>query len=114
MHKNLTLTLTILLLSILTACHQDKTKKFSQIKQGMSASNVVALVGEPEAKTSMFIVMWWNYPKDNKLIVMSHDTVIRVVMDLKATQDSMKTIGASMGQKMDSLSKSLTAPDSAK
>jgi len=58
----------------------------------MPAKKVIELVGEPETKTPMFVVEWWNYPGENKLIVMSHDSVLRVVMDLKATQDSMKTL----------------------
>ncbi|MDB5137229.1 MAG: hypothetical protein JWP37_3832 [Mucilaginibacter sp.] len=103
-----------LLFLVITACHSDKTKSFSQIKHGMQSKDVIALVGEPETKTSVIIADWWNYSKDNKMIVMSHDTVVRVVMDLKAAQDSMKTIGADMSKKMDSLSTALKTIDSAK
>ena len=82
--------LLVLLVLTITACHNSS--KFGKIKQGMSSKAVVALVGNPESKTPLFTIEWWNYSKDNKLIVMSNDTVVRVVMDLKATQDSMKSL----------------------
>jgi len=110
MRKILLSTIAPLLCLLVTACHGDKTKSFNQIKPGMPAKDVVALVGEPETKTSVIIADWWNYSNDNKMIVMSHDTVVRVVMDLKASQDSMKNLSS----KMDSLGSALKTLDTAK
>jgi hypothetical protein len=93
------------LLVLLAACHGNAD--FSKVKVGMHSKDVVSLVGEPGNKTPMMGVEWWSYDKDNKLIVMESDTVSRVVQDMKATQDSMKNIMSSFGQKMDSLKQTL-------
>ncbi len=73
----------------------------------MSKEKVSALIGEPEQKMPMFIMEWWMYPKDNKLVVMRNDTVVRVVMDLKASQDSMKTMSKDMEKAGEDMKKAL-------
>ena len=47
------------------------------------------------------------YPKDNKLIVMRNDTVVRVVMNLKASQDCMKTMSKDMEKAGEDMKKAL-------
>lgn len=85
-------TLLILAAAIgLTAC--SKIKSFESISKGMTKDEVTQLVGEPEEKMPMFIAEWWMYRKDNKVVVMHSDTVLRVIMDLKSVQDSMKSLG---------------------
>ena len=97
------------LLFLLAACH--KSGDFTKVKVGMHAKDVVSLVGEPSSKMPMMIVEWWNYKDDNKLIVMSGDTVMRVVQDMKATQDSMKNLATSFQGKMDSLKTSMDSAE---
>jgi len=109
--KNLIIML--LLLVTIIACNKNQSK-FGQIKPGMKSKAVIELVGDPKTKTPMFTVEWWSYPSDNKMIVMSGDTVERVVMDLKATQDSMKMLGAGLQQVADSLKKTMAQADSIK
>lgn len=75
----------------LTACY--KTKSFDSISKGMTKDKVTELVGEPEEKMPMFVAEWWMYRKENKVVVMHSDTVLRVVKDLKSVQDSMKSLG---------------------
>jgi len=82
------LTLALSVSLFLFSC--SKSKPFSEIKVGMPAAKVTELVGQPEEKTPMMGFEWWVYKGDNKLVVMSPDTVMRVVPDLKAAQDSMK------------------------
>lgn len=91
---------------LLAACHGNAN--FSKIKVGMHGKDVVALVGEPGKKNPVFgDIEWWTYNSDNKLLVMSGDTVQRVVLDMKATQDSIdKVMGEAQG-KMDSLKKEM-------
>ncbi|MNJ91513.1 hypothetical protein D3C87_91650 [compost metagenome] len=85
-------TLLILVAAIgLTACY--KTKSFDSISKGMTKDKVTELVGEPEEKMPMFVAEWWMYRKENKVVVMHSDTVLRVVKDLKSVQDSMKSLG---------------------
>ena len=87
----------------MVACQNDQ--KFTQVKRGMHSDKVIALVGQPESKSPMFGVEWWSYTKQNKLIIMENDTVSVIKYDLKASQDSMKTLGDTIKQKLDSLSK---------
>ena len=99
-------TLLILVAAIgLAAC--SKTKSFESVSKGMTKEKVTELVGEPEQKMPMFIAEWWMYPTDNKVIVMHSDTVLRVVMDLKSVQDSMKSMGTEL-QKLQDQMKSLS------
>jgi hypothetical protein len=109
--KNLVLLL--LLLVTFTACNKNQSK-FGQIKPGMKSKEVIALVGDPTSKTPMFTVEWWSYQSDNKMIVISGDTVERVVMDMKATQDSMKNLGAGLQEAADSIKKAMSQTDSLK
>ena len=89
MKKTISKSLLALSVSLsLFAC--SKAKPFNDIKVGMPATKVAELVGQPEEKTPMMGFEWWVYKGDNKLVVMSPDTVMRVVPDLKAAQDSMK------------------------
>ncbi|MBB2150837.1 hypothetical protein [Pedobacter gandavensis] len=74
----------------LVAC--AKKKPFESIKSGMSTTKVAELVGEPEQKMPILIAEWWVYPKDNKMIIMVNDTVSKVIIDLKAVQDSMQSV----------------------
>jgi len=46
------------------------------------------------------------YRKENKVVVMHSDTVLRVVMDLKSIQDSMKSMGDEL-QKLNEESKKI-------
>jgi hypothetical protein len=85
----------------LTAC--SKTRSFESISKGMTKEKVTELVGEPEQKMPMFIAEWWMYPTDNKVIVMHSDTVLRVVMDLKSVQDSMKSMGTELQKLQDQM-----------
>nr|WP_121272586.1 hypothetical protein [Pedobacter schmidteae] len=71
----------------------SKTKSFESISKGMTKDKVAALVGEPDEKMPMFIAEWWMYRADNKVVVMHSDTVLRIIMDLKSVQDSMKSLG---------------------
>jgi hypothetical protein len=91
-----------LLFLVITACHSENAN-FTKIKTGMKSKDVISLVGEPESKTSMMVAEWWNYPKDNKIIVMANDTVTNVVMDLKAAGDSMKSASDKLEKAMKSL-----------
>ena len=90
----------ISLLLILAACHSGQ--KFTQLKKGMTAKEVIAIVGEPASKVPVFGIEWWVYDKQNKLIVMSPDTVINVKLDMKGAQDSIRMIGHDIKLKMDS------------
>jgi outer membrane protein assembly factor BamE (lipoprotein component of BamABCDE complex) len=90
-------------LLLLAACHSNK--KFDQVKVGMHSKDVVALVGDPESKQQMMTVEWWLYKSDNKMLIMSDDTVMRVVSNLSATQDSMKSALGKMDSIADSLKK---------
>jgi len=98
------LTLFVAVLS-LTAC--SKEKPFESLKVGMTGSKVIELVGEPDQKMPIFVAEWWTYQKDNKLIVMNSDTVVRVVLDLKSTQDSMKVAGQELQDLGDNMKKQL-------
>jgi len=91
------------ILLLLAACHSNK--KFDQVKVGMHSKDVVALVGEPESKNQMLMVEWWMYKSDNKMLVMSGDTVMRVVSNLSATQDSMKAALGKLNSFADSIKK---------
>lgn len=74
----------------LAAC--TKKKPFESVKSGMNTAKVTELVGEPSQKMPMMIAEWWVYPEDNKMIIMVNDTVSKVVIDLKAVQDSMQSV----------------------
>lgn len=88
------------ILLLLAACHSNK--KFDQVKVGMHSKDVVALVGEPESKSQILTVEWWLYKSDNKMLIMSGDTVERVVNNLSATQDSMKSALGNLQNAVDS------------
>lgn len=91
------------ILLLLAACHSGK--KFDQVKVGMHTKDVVALVGEPESKTPMVTVEWWSYKGDDKMLIISGDTVERVVSNLSATQDSMKAALGNLQNTIDSVKK---------
>jgi hypothetical protein len=92
-----------LLLLTLAACHNSAN--FSKIKTGMPAKKVTELVGQPESKMPMFGVEWWVYSKENKLVIVSDDTVANVKMDMKASQDSLKMAGEQLKGMLDSIGK---------
>lgn len=80
---------------ILLAC--SKKKPFESIKKGMTAAKVIALVGEPDEKIALpndprlaalpgFFEGFstWTYEKDNVIIALKNDTVLKIQLDMKS------------------------------
>lgn len=86
---------------LLIYCSQSFEKQFAKINIGMSESQVVELIGEPQNKQTLpFNVKWWNYVEQDALVVFQNDTVKKTITNAKAEIEKMNA-------KMDSLSNSM-------
>ena len=66
----------------LASCHQQID--FAQVKPGMTQAQTLAVTGEPGTRQPFFFhTELWMYPKQNAMVVMRGDTVMRVSLDAK-------------------------------
>lgn len=67
------------------------SKDLSQVKTGMTASEVESLVGKPDQKIEMpFNNAFWKYG-ENQMLTMNSDTVAAVILDAKKFAEDMQT-----------------------
>jgi hypothetical protein len=77
--KNLVFTALFGLFLVSCGHHSDINK----VKKGMSDKEVVAIMGEPDKKQPMMMgITWWRYG-DNQMVILTDDTVVNVVPDVK-------------------------------
>ncbi|AFD08434.1 outer membrane protein assembly factor BamE [Solitalea canadensis] len=81
----------LVLASIVISCSNKTADKqdFSAVKQGMTKSEVIKLVGKPEKETNLIMVEMWKYTSAGKVIVLNSDTVVQVLDD-SSKMDSLK------------------------
>ncbi len=64
-------------------------KKLSTVKNGMSKTEVISIVGDPAKKNVLNQTEIWDYPDSNRTIVFRMDTVYSVITSPLARADSM-------------------------
>ncbi len=111
----------IALAGLLLAGCSENSKNFSSVAVGMSAAEVLEIVGEPDRKRDVGIVNLWVYTTADRTVVMRRDTVYDVITSASARIDSIETSldnlgdrienqAEKAGEKLDSLSRSIRSP----
>lgn len=89
-------------LALCLACNSEPD--LGKVTNGMTTAQVLDAIGEPHDKAVMpFGIEWWKYGK-NSVVVVDQGVVSRVVLDAKATADSISTLFDGMAEEISAIS----------
>ena len=76
---------------VFLACKPEK--KFSSIRTGMKAEDVIQLVGRPESKRPMVDAEWWVFNDPGKhVVILKADTVVKCTTQQEAMETMEKNL----------------------
>lgn len=74
---------------VLGACSK-KQKDLANITKGMTKTEVISQVGEPDKKTDLLMADLWRYDEAGRTIVFRQDTVYDIMTSTDARLDSIE------------------------
>ncbi len=75
---------------LFSSCNRP-SKELATVEIGMSKTEVIGIVGEPNKKNVVNKTEIWDYPDSNRTVVFRMDTVYAVMTSARARLDSVNT-----------------------